>query len=232
MSSKFTGHWRLCRTPSLKVSQKDLMMAMSKPEWQANVVDEAEEDFILFHFHIKSKDKKTGQIKNIHIMEKDVTIFLQGHIKRITDMIPMASSKINYKAKSLICNVPDGQKFKADNKGFGDGVVVPTYKQNDGEYGDIFTLNWRINVSAKGGLPLFRTKAVKGVLKVTHVIKLIDNKEYLHVDLSFQDSKGGAPVTSSKTYERVNFTKEDEEILKKSKYIGYRNRLDVKVPEF
>ena len=184
-TSGFTGYWKLSHDKSS--SQKELLKAMGRSKFQIYMIDSAEENFRLYHF------AKGNQ----HVLEKDVTIFIQGNLVKIASTLFNTDlTRIHYSHK-LKAN--GKEKMHADDeKQFGDCKSVTLWdSKSDPEN---FTIRWYVK---------------NGIIKVKHSIV----NDCLVVDMTFTPSDKKKKIeTSQKVYDRGNLTEEDLLELTKHKF--------------
>lgn len=135
-----TGRWKLDTAQS--TDQKQMLKLMGRPFWQISVINNAEEDFRLFHF------AKTLEGQIVHYFDKHVTIYLTSTFLQVmSKILRIEFDKVRYKHK-LVAN---GRKkaHPDDEKQFGPCESVTTSAE------DGFTIRWYLK---------------KGLLKVFHFV--------------------------------------------------------------
>lgn len=179
-----TGVWKLKR--ELSSPQQNVMRAMGRPNWQADVVDQADEDFFMLHFAVRPAGLPESA-PPLHLVDKRVTIELQQQflqlVKGLADF-----TKLHYEHK-LSANGKE-VKHPDDEKGFGPCVSVCSVGPGEGSRcpkgQDVFLIRWYLR---------------RGLLKVFH---FVDENDRLHAVLQFHPAAaGGVVVSASKVYERV-----------------------------
>ncbi len=143
-----TGVWTLNQKKSS--SQRPLLQALGKPDWQINIIDDADETFILGH----CLDKQ-----GVHVVYKKVDIFLRASIlKLISWVYPI--NRIEYE------HTIRGDKVrvfhKADQKQLGDCYTL-AYWDSDTQS---FVIRWFLK-DAGGILVSSHTIDDEGNLRVT-----------------------------------------------------------------
>jgi hypothetical protein len=172
--AKFSGVWILDHDAT--ESQRSLLRAMGRPEWQILVIDDADERFELSVF----RDPTTSGV----VMDKNVTIQLQGMVKLAANTLHKLSGitvefdKVHYEHTLHA----DGSEAKHadDEKQFGPCTSKTTYQDHPTK---VITVDWKLST---------------GLLNVKHYI---DANDRLHEVLCFS-APNQPSITASKIYRR------------------------------
>jgi hypothetical protein len=143
-----TGFWVLNTAKSS--SQKPLLVALGKADWQIKIIDDADENFLLGH----CVDKK-----GVHVLHKEVLIFLRASILRLVSWI-YPVNRIEYQHSIRA----DGKPVfhPDDQKQLGDCDTVASWDQKT----QSFVIRWYLKKPA-GLLISSHTIDEEGSLKVT-----------------------------------------------------------------
>ncbi len=167
-----TGNWKLNLAKS--TSQKELLVAMGKPSWVIRYIDQAEEDFVLFHF-CKNHDGKP-----VHYFEKFVKIYLNSTLLQIVSaLFDLEYDKVSYSHK-LVANNKE-KHHEDDEKRFGKCISRTTWEPMGNR--QCFVIRWYLNV---------------GLLKSTH---WVNDQDELNMEMEL--TSGDKVTKATKVFDRV-----------------------------